>query len=102
MGSGGSALFFSSSAGIRVNAFVAGGLLPATARGTKLGGLTTLWDFYATFAGLAGNPDPVDARAAAAGTAVDTHLLDAAAPLLLSCPRQGAAQPRAGCTLRPA
>ena len=52
--------------GIRVNAFVAGGFLPAAARGTKLDGLAAAWDIYATFAHLAG-VDPTDRSAAAAG-----------------------------------
>ena len=42
--------------GIRVNAFVAGGAIPAAARGTKLSGLVTLWDWYATFCQAAGVP----------------------------------------------
>merc|ERR1719506_2232304 len=44
--------------GIRVNAFATGGLLPKSVRGTKQEGLMTGWDWYATFAALAG----VDAK----------------------------------------
>jgi len=58
--------------GIRVNAFVSGGFVPATARGKKLGGLGTLWDWYGTFAALAG-VSPHDGRASRAGLpAVDS------------------------------
>lgn len=52
--------------GIRGNAFVSGGFLPPSVRGTKFDGLVALWDWYATFAVLAG-VDPTDHRAAAAG-----------------------------------
>jgi arylsulfatase I/J len=52
--------------GIHVNAFVTGGLLPAPARGRKLSGLGAVWDWYGTFAHLAG-VDPTDHRAAATG-----------------------------------
>lgn len=52
--------------GIRVNAFVSGGLLPEAVRGTRHTGLVALWDWYATFCALAG-VDATDARAAAAG-----------------------------------
>jgi arylsulfatase B len=52
--------------GVRANAWAAGGLLPPSQRGRKLGGLVALQDFYATFCHLAG-VDPFDARAAAAG-----------------------------------
>jgi len=52
--------------GIRVNAFVSGGALPSHARGTKSDGLSAVWDWYATFAKMAG-VDPWDKRAAAAG-----------------------------------
>merc|ERR1711933_45887 len=51
--------------GIRVNAFVSGGFLPYASRGRKLSGLSTLWDWYGTFATLAG-VDPFDHRAHAA------------------------------------
>lgn len=58
--------------GIRVNAWVSGGYLPAGARGRKLDGLVALWDWYATFAALAG-VDPTDHAAAAANLpAVDS------------------------------
>ena len=52
--------------GIRGNAFVSGGFVPPSMRGTKYEGLVTLWDWYATFSALAG-VDPTDHRAAAAG-----------------------------------
>ena len=52
--------------GIRVNAFVSGGLIPAPMRGKRLNGLGAVWDWYATFAELAG-VDPTDHMAAAAG-----------------------------------
>eukprot|EP01006_Ploeotia_vitrea_P023287 TRINITY_DN55727_c0_g1_i1.p1 TRINITY_DN55727_c0_g1~~TRINITY_DN55727_c0_g1_i1.p1 ORF type:complete len:547 (-),score=22.30 TRINITY_DN55727_c0_g1_i1:33-1673(-) len=52
--------------GIRVNAFVSGGYLPKQRRGMKEEGLITGWDWYKTFAHLAGQ-DPTDHRAAAAG-----------------------------------
>jgi len=52
--------------GIRVNAFVSGGFVPEQMRGTKLDGLVALWDWYGTFASLAG-VDPTDHRAAKAG-----------------------------------
>merc|ERR1719456_425570 len=59
--------------GIRVNAFVSGGYLPEKVRGTKNDGLMTGWDWYATFAGLAG-VDPTDYRAQKAGLPpVDSH-----------------------------
>lgn len=52
--------------GIRVNAFVTGGLVPADKRGTKQDGLMAAWDWYSTYAHLAG-VDPTDHKAAAAG-----------------------------------
>lgn len=52
--------------GIRVNAWASGGLIPAPMRGRKLEGLGAVWDWYATFAELAG-VDPADRSAAAAG-----------------------------------
>lgn len=54
--------------GIRVNAWVSGGLIAAKYPhmvGTKLTGLTSIADFYATVAGVAG-VDPTDHKAAAA------------------------------------
>jgi arylsulfatase B len=51
--------------GVRADAFVNGGLLPAAVRGTKLAGAKSyvhLCDWYATFCGLAG-VDPHDALA---------------------------------------
>ena len=52
--------------GIRVNAWAGGGLIPAGMRGKKLTGLGAVWDWYATFAELAGE-DTMDHTAAAAG-----------------------------------
>ena len=52
--------------GIRVAAFASGGLLPRAVRGTTNTGLMAGWDWYHTFAALAGE-DPTDHRAAAAG-----------------------------------
>lgn len=52
--------------GVRVNAFVNGGLVPSARRGSKLEGFVTAWDWYATYAALA-NVDPTDHEAAAAG-----------------------------------
>ena len=52
--------------GIRGNGFISGGFLPAKVRGTKFSGMTTAWDWYHTFAALAG-VDATDHRAAAAG-----------------------------------
>lgn len=53
--------------GIRVNAFVTGGLLPEAVRGTKQTGMMAAWDWFATIAGLAGVKDITDHRAAKAG-----------------------------------
>jgi len=53
--------------GIRVNAFVYGGLIPEAMRGRKLDGLGAVWDWYATFARLAGVVDTVDREAATTG-----------------------------------
>ena len=52
--------------GVRVNAFVAGGVLPAAMRGTTLHEYVTVWDWYSTYAAIAG-VDPTDHVAAAAG-----------------------------------
>lgn len=52
--------------GIRVNAFVTGGYLPAKVRGTKTDQLIHLCDWYVTFCGLAGI-DAKDHAAEAAG-----------------------------------
>jgi arylsulfatase B len=52
--------------GVRVNAFVTGGLIPSARRGAVEEGLTASEDWYRTFAVLAG-VDPADAKAAAAG-----------------------------------
>jgi len=53
--------------GIRVNAFAAGGYLPTKVQGTKQEGMIAAWDYYATFAALAGIHDTHDAPAAAVG-----------------------------------
>lgn len=59
--------------GIRVNSFISGGFLPASRRGIKYSGLFTGWDYYATFAALAG-VDATDHRAALAGLPpIDSH-----------------------------
>jgi arylsulfatase I/J len=52
--------------GIKVTAFVTGGLLPPHRRGAKEPGLVAGWDWLATFAELVGF-DPTDKRAAAVG-----------------------------------
>lgn len=52
--------------GIRLNAFVSGGFLPAALRGTTYEGFMHLEDWYTTLCALAG-VDPTDRRAAAAG-----------------------------------
>eukprot|EP00401_Gymnodinium_catenatum_P073526 CAMPEP_0117618780 /NCGR_PEP_ID=MMETSP0784-20121206/86278_1 /TAXON_ID=39447 /ORGANISM="" /LENGTH=601 /DNA_ID=CAMNT_0005422651 /DNA_START=49 /DNA_END=1850 /DNA_ORIENTATION=- len=55
--------------GIRTPAFVTGGALPAAMRGKTLDtrhGLIAAWDWYATFAALAG-ADPTDRKAKRAG-----------------------------------
>eukprot|EP00756_Hemistasia_phaeocysticola_P054128 Hpha_TRINITY_DN30070_c0_g1::TRINITY_DN30070_c0_g1_i1::g.21442::m.21442/K12375/ARSI_J; arylsulfatase I/J len=52
--------------GIHVPAFVSGGAVPESRRGTQWTGIAALWDIYATFCGVAG-VDTHDAMAAAAG-----------------------------------
>lgn len=52
--------------GIRVNGWVSGGALASIHRGTRDEGLHEVWDWYGTFADIAG-VSPVDHRAAAAG-----------------------------------
>mmetsp|Transcript_10293 Transcript_10293/g.14187 ORF Transcript_10293/g.14187 Transcript_10293/m.14187 type:complete len:274 (-) Transcript_10293:356-1177(-) len=52
--------------GIRVNAFLSGGYLPETVRGTQQENMVTISDWYATFCALAG-VDPFDSKAAKAG-----------------------------------
>ena len=52
--------------GIRTPAFVAGGAVRQSMRGTKLHGLITAWDWFATLAEIAGAP-ATDPRAAKAG-----------------------------------
>ena len=51
--------------GVRVNAFVTGGLLPEAMRGTTLDGYVALCDWYTTFCRLA-DVEPTDERAAEA------------------------------------
>jgi hypothetical protein len=58
--------FYLKKGGIRAAAFVSGGLLPPQMRGAKLAGLMAGWDWYATYATLAG-VDPTDHKADAAG-----------------------------------
>ena len=53
--------------GVRVNAFVSGGVLPPRVRGTQLNALCHIADWLATFAALAGVNDTTDHEAAAAG-----------------------------------
>lgn len=63
--------------GIRSNSFVSGGFLPKSRRGITYNGLVTAWDWYATFASLAG-VDATDHRAALAGLPpIDSHDLSA-------------------------
>jgi len=58
-----------------MNAFASGGVLPRHVRGTKQEGLMAGWDWYATYAALAG-VDPTDHKAAAAKLpAIDSHNL---------------------------
>lgn len=52
--------------GIRVAAFISGGLVPEQLRGTTNNGIVHIADWYSTLAALAGE-DPTDHRAAAAG-----------------------------------
>ena len=52
--------------GIRVNAWASGGYLPAKVRGSTVRGLMGGWDWYATWAALAGVEDISDHKAAAA------------------------------------
>ncbi len=52
--------------GVRVPAFVTGGILPAASRGTELTGFVSSEDWYPTFCALAG-VEAADSRAAAAG-----------------------------------
>jgi hypothetical protein len=88
--------------GIRVNAWVSGGAVPAKQRGTKLTGLVAIWDWYATFAEVAGT-DPTDAAAAAAGLpAIDSvSMLKYITGEAKSSPRRsiavGSSTPCTGC-----
>jgi arylsulfatase A-like enzyme len=52
--------------GVRANAFVSGGYLPAQMRGTTLDAYIHIADWYATFCAIAG-VSPVDTEAAAVG-----------------------------------
>ena len=52
--------------GIRVAAFVSGGYLPPTARGTTCSGMISVADWYGTLARLAGDANPIDEKAAKA------------------------------------
>lgn len=52
--------------GIRINSFVSGGFLHPSRRGRRYRGLVAAWDWYATFASLAG-VDATDFRAQASG-----------------------------------
>lgn len=49
-----------------MNALVSGGALPVARRGQKEKALVTVWDWYSTYAAIAG-VDPTDRRAAAVG-----------------------------------
>ena len=74
--------------GIRVNAFVSGGILPQSVKGTTSTQLVAGWDWYATLAALAGE-DPTDHAAAAAGLPpIDSHNL---APMIFG---ENATSPR--------
>lgn len=53
--------------GIRVNAFVSGGFLPASRRGVRENGLITSWDWLRTLTAVAGLSDVKDERARKAG-----------------------------------
>ena len=48
--------------GVRVNAFLSGGFLPAASRGTRLDALMHIADWYATFCALAGVHVPLAGR----------------------------------------
>lgn len=52
--------------GVRVNAFISGGVVPQSRRGITLNQLSTVWDWYATYAGIS-RVNPYDAKAAMAG-----------------------------------
>lgn len=52
--------------GVRVPAFVSGGFVPSSVRGTVQKNLVAAWDWYATFAGLVG-ANAIDAQAAQVG-----------------------------------
>uniref|UniRef100_A0A7S2XH33 Sulfatase N-terminal domain-containing protein n=1 Tax=Lotharella oceanica TaxID=641309 RepID=A0A7S2XH33_9EUKA len=53
--------------GVRVNAWVSGGLVPEAMRSRALSGLSTAWDWWATFAAVGGIEDASDHKARAAG-----------------------------------
>ena len=87
--------------GVRVNAFVSGGLVPPEKRGSRSSSLVAIWDWYATLATLAGlgADQLVDRRAAAAGLPpVDS--IDQSAHLLGRA--ELATEPAATPTLAPA
>lgn len=58
--------------GIRTNAFLSGGFLPATNRGTTFSGVVSIADWYGTLCELAG-ADPIDRAAERANTWVKEH-----------------------------
>ena len=58
--------------GVRVNAFVSGGYLPASMAGQKTDGYIHIADWYATFSGLAGVSSTDDLAASAGLPAVDS------------------------------
>ena len=53
--------------GVRVNAWVSGGYIQPSRRGVKLEGLSTIWDWYTTFAHIGGIDDVTDHAAAESG-----------------------------------
>jgi len=59
--------------GIRTPTFVSGGLVPQAVRGSASKRLATIWDWYATFAGLAGVHDITDHEAEAANQKYGLH-----------------------------
>jgi arylsulfatase I/J len=58
--------------GIRTNAFVSGGFVPSTLRGTEFHGVISIADWYATLCELAG-VDPFDSRAAKANVWLEAN-----------------------------
>lgn len=53
--------------GVRVNAFISGGLVPVSRRGATVTGLIAIEDMYTSLLSVAGINDPFDKRGAAAG-----------------------------------